>query len=481
MNNDPINRILIVGAGFEGWLTAASIAAQLPRNRIEIAVCAAPGADAWDRLYSVQPWHPDDSLHALGVSDQELVRLYDGLYALGVKCHLPWLPKASVVWPYGPVGVDYAGLAFHHHWRCERETVGDYFAFSPAARAMARNAFAPPMQRNAIGTLQHEIARHIDTAGVTTALRRRALAAGVERWSGKFAGLERDNDGISAIVNDNGERRTADVYIDASGPLRLLRHSDRWTKTAHTGAFSIKATAVQRQEPVAPWHHIAGHHNGWNINIPLQAREISIQLTMAQDDEPGDTLIPGRIENAWQGNVVTLGVAGCQLLPLLPLQTLLLTQSVNRFITMLPGQHFHADEATEFNQLTAQDADDANAMLSLFEQTRIHATPLARVVADSDIPQDSRTKLFAKRGWVAQSDSTLVTTTDWVKTYVMLGLIPEHSDVMVEQMQTTKRRQLLTNLATHIDQVVNDFPPLQRYMLAAIEASNSVPGKAHRQ
>ncbi|MEL6869855.1 MAG: tryptophan 7-halogenase [Pseudomonadota bacterium] len=480
MTSRAVQRILIIGAGFEGWLTAAKLARAFDTRAVDVAVCAAAGASAWDRLYTIQPWHPQDSLRAIGINDLLLVQYHEALYSLGADLSLPCAMPNGSVWPYGPVGIEYSGIAFHHHWTCEQAHARAFFDYSPATRAIQRAAFAPPAPRNAIGTLQHEIARHVDIDGVTATLRQTALDAGVERWPGTFetADYAQESRRIAGITV-NGEQRSADLYIDCSGPLRVLSgRAKSWTQATGAAPLSVRTDLRPHTAPHTPCHSVQGDESGWRVVVPLQTQDVVLKL--ATDGGNGRLLTPGRSQRLWQDNHVAIGFSGWHTLPILPLQMLLLTHCIDRLIALMPGVDCAPGETLEFNQLMARDIDEALALQLLLEHARTQGKLPGSGDSIGNQSLDERIALFRKRGWVVDTDGALIDANDWIKTMMLLGIHPQQADAMTGRMSQEQRRQMLDNLDKHIAMVVDQFPTLHNYMLAAIAAGDTASGQKDR-
>ncbi|MFK7887324.1 MAG: tryptophan 7-halogenase [Gammaproteobacteria bacterium] len=452
-----MTHIAIIGHGIEGWLTAARLAHALPPDSASITVVPAAHADVWDALYAVQPLEPNDTLRAVGLSDLSLVQNCAASFGLGSV----WQDDRVI--PYGASGNNLGGVAFHHHWR--RLNIGttpaDYFRFSPGARALARNVFAPPVPHNAIGSLQHEIARHVEPTALRDLLRTTALDLGVTQTAAPLAaqqGFEPDSV-IDTVLLTSGKVHRAELFIDASGPHQALckkRPVEQWSRHASL-SWQVESSRHPRTQTLRPAFSV--HHNAtqWRIDVPLHSDDLRLNFTpaSANTSAPFST---GFSMQPWQHNVVALGHTAARSLPLAGLQSRLLNQSLVRLIKLLPSGGDMRAVACEFNQLFARDAEQVRDLTHWLRDGHLdHAS--ARFV--------SRHKLFAKRGWVMPSDGAVVTADDWINAFIGRGLLPQTADPLSRRLPESEVDQMVTQLEHDIERVVGEFPALDHYLQVA--------------
>lgn len=470
-SENAVRRILIAGNGFEAWLTAGLLARELGGKEIEIAVCEVPGSEAWDALYSLLPLFPEDGVHKLGLSDLQLVQKFDASFSMGARIRRN---DDGTLLPYGPVGIDYAGVAFHHYWRLAGSAVasGDYFQYSPGVRAMQAGTFAPPVRENAIGSLQHEVARHVLPAPLTIALKKAALTAGAAEVRAPLADVRRTADGrrIESVTTTAGDRIVSDLYIDCSGPSRRLigtATNESWIAADHASPYRLTAEYRESPETPPPMHEVTVSEEGWRIAIPLQSKRIDLEFLEIKRNEIAD-FTSGYSSRPWSGNCVGLGHTTCRLLPILPFHTRLLMTNIARLIDLLPGPDNFPAETMEFNQLFACDAEQAHDWVAIHELARKYDTLEAATLHDvvKRDPLMQRLTLFKKRGWIPPSDSDLVAAHDWSSSLMLHGLVPDHHDLLAERIPVNTLPENLGQLAAHIDQVVGDFPPHGIYLRA---------------
>ena len=482
-----LRRILVAGNGFEAWLAAGVLAAKLGTAGVRVAVCGVPGSEAWDALYSMLPLHPDDGLVPMRISDLDLVQDLDASFSLGARFE----DSAGTCrfFPYGPVGIDYAGVAFHHYWLLAGAHAGDYFRYSPGVRAMDSGVFAPPVPQNAIGNLQHEIARHVVPERLTARLRAAACRAGADKIWAPLAEVRRTSGGhrIECVVTAAGERIESDLYIDCTGPVRRLSKTAAkadWIAAGQSGSPRSYRLAVDRgaaQGPPQPFHEVRACGDGWEIAVPTGSQRIGLGFTdsgrCADDGEAA--FIPGHAARPWAGNCVALGHAACALLPAMPIHVQHLMTCIARVIDLMPGPDSLDAESLEFNKLFARDVEAAHDWIALHELARSRGTLDPRALADLPLGEHLRRRLalFSKRGCVPRSDSVLIPRHAWSAALLFHGLVPDHHNLLAERVAAGTLVRSLGELASRIDEVIAGFPPHRVYLDAAGRAvHHAAPG-----
>ena len=458
--SNAVRRIVIAGDGFEGWLTAIMLAKHLDARQVEITVCAIAGADVWDPLYALLPANPDELLHQFGISDKELAKQYDASFSLGAR--YAEVSETQPYLPYGTTGIDHNGTPFHHHWK-RVSGAGDYFDYSTAVHAMTRSAFAPPIPKNAIGSLQHEYARHVSPVRLTVRLREIAVRLGVTQSLSPFAAVDLSPDGkrIKRLLAASGERIEGDLFVDCSGPQRAILSSVSsidWIDAPGIGAFDLQIDTTAETAP-PPWHDVSSSPSGWQVRIPTGSEAIEVSLSVG-----GDTFATGNLSCPWDGNCVAIGHAAASTIPLTKLHTHMLMISIRRLVNLLPGPDMLPRETREYNQLFLRDIAEVHDYLATLEMARTLES-LRPSSAHNSLRR--RLELFAKRGWIPKTDSDVIAPHEWAAILLFLGLEPQSYDRIAEMVPLNVLEPSLKELSDHIDRIVREFPPLSDYLAAA--------------
>lgn len=468
-----ISRIAVAGNGIEAWLTVNYLLAGLGSRHVALTVIPVTESDALDELYRIVPADSDVGLGTIGLSSAVLARECGASFSLGAQINGHFKP-------YGKVGLDFQGLPFHHHALRANFAMdpAEYFSWSPATSAMRRNAFAPPIQRNAIGKLRHEVACHVDTGMLTSLLRARALRHGVEISRGPLKSVIRaqDSDRILGLVNTLGETTQADLYVDCSGTERALVHGASamsWIPAPGLPKFQIAISGIEQNGTPPPWQRLTSGSEGWELEIPNPATQTRIVLASEATREDARAFDAGHLAEPWIENCVALGLAAATLLPIEPVQTKFLCVSINRMISLLPGADCSHRETSEYNHLALTDLVEIHDLCAAYELAR-HQDRLDLSGVDIGPVHESlrkRIRLFRKCGWVISADSDFLEPADWVGVFILLGLVPEAASRLANRMPLATLVSHMSNLKAQIEKTASEFPLHRDYL----EALLSVP------
>ena len=472
-----ITKIAIAGHGVEAWLTANHLLAALGRQQVEIVVCPVPGSDELDELYSIAPAWSDNGLGAIGLSSSVLARDCAASFSLGAEI-------AGQLKPYGNTGLDFLGVPFYHHWlrTDSSEGAAGYFNWSPGKSAMQQSAFAPPAERNAIGTLQHAMATHVDTGHLTRLLSGHAMRFGVKVTTGNLETVNRisGSDRITELLSSQGEAVEADLYIDCSGPQRSLQKGvsgQSWVNAPGLPRFHVAISRNDQQGAPRPFHRINAIPEGWELEVPGPDRLSRITFSTATADKQGQEFTPGYLSKPWLENCLALGSAAASILPIEPMQARFLAVSLKNLLELLPGRDCNPAETGEYNHLAISDLVEMNDMLATYELAR-KSDGLYLSAADIEKTHGSlhsRLSLFTHRGWIAPGDSGFLDSNDWAGAFILLGLLPGKRDRLAERLPLDTLNSHMQKLKAQIEKTVSEFPSHADYLDALKLAARVAP------
>ncbi|HWT51775.1 MAG TPA: tryptophan halogenase family protein, partial [Caulobacter sp.] len=236
---NPIRKIVIVGGGTAGWMTAAGLAAMLKGMPVSIALVESAEIGTVGVGEATVP-HIHSYNARLGLDEADFMRKTQATYKLGIEFR-DWGRKGDrYVHPFGAFGHPIGGVPFHQHWlraraRGEADTI---MAYSLPIMAGFAGKFAPPSPdpRSLGSTFNY--AYQFDAALYAQYLRAYSEACSVVRTEGKIATADqRPGDGfITSVVLEDGRRIEGDLFVDCSGFRGLLIEQtlqagyDDWTR-----------------------------------------------------------------------------------------------------------------------------------------------------------------------------------------------------------------------------------------------------------
>lgn len=388
--NRPIARILIVGGGTAGWLSAAYLAARLPgvaARPPSITLVEAPGIPTIGVGEGTWPTMRG-TLAAIGIDEAEFLLACDASFKQGSRFD-GWVsgdPGDHYLHPFTPPPAA-EPRALVAGWAGEDEPTS--FADSMTAQARVCAAGLAPRQPampDYEGALNY--AYHLDAAKVAELLARHAVGRlGVNHVADEVVGARRDpSGGIDAIVTKANGELEADLFIDCSGHSAILIGRELGSRWSDLGASLLNDRAIALQLPVAAGSPIASqtigtaHRAGWLWDIGLASRrgvgcvyssafmsddealaELAAYVGRAGSGRDMAALSPrllnfptGHRRESWKGNCVAIGLSAGFIEPLEASAIVLIELSLQALADNFPASSeampIHAER---FNRLLA--------------------------------------------------------------------------------------------------------------------------------
>lgn len=496
MKAEPIKRVVIVGGGTAGWMTATGLSkvlGDLPDLSFTLIESDAIGTVGVGEatIPQIQAFN-----NMLGLDENEFVRETHATYKLGIE-FVDWLREGhSYVHPFGTYGIDMMGIEFHHFW-LRGHDLGDATkldAYSIAAMAGKAGKFLRPDRSNPNSPLSKiGYAFQFDAGRYARFLRKRAEAQGVKRIEGRITGVEQDGESgfVRAVSLDNGARVEGDLFIDCSGFRSLLLGQTLgvpftdWSKWLPCD----RAVAIPCElgGEAVPLTRSTARSAGWQWRIPLQHRigNGHVYSSAHMDEaEAEDILVssldgkplaqPNRLRfqaghraKAWDKNVVALGLAGGFLEPLESTAIHLVQSGIARLLTLWPTSAFGAKEIERFNRESEQDYVDIRDFLVLhYKATERDDSEFWRYCRNLPPPDGLREKLemFESSGRVIRENNELFTETSWLSVMVGQGVQAggHHPAARLLDDAETKRR--LVHIRDVVAQAVSQMPTQDQFL-----------------
>jgi tryptophan 7-halogenase len=461
MNENTIRKMVIVGGGTAGWMTAAAFSqvfGALPGFEIELVE-----SDAIGTIGVGEATIPDICLfnNLLGIDESEFVRETGATYKLGIE-FVDWTRLGHrYVHPFGQYGLDMLGIEFHHFW-LKGKTIGDNSsldAYSMAAVAGKAGRFMHPRADQPNSPLsKFAYAFQFDAGRYARLLRRRAEAQGVKRTEGKIVTVEQAGESgfVTAVALENGRRVSGDLFIDCSGFRALLigealgvgfEDWTPWLPCDRAVAIPCAYPKGSKGEDSEPLTRSTARPAGWQWRIPLQHRignghvyssaymstdEATALLLANLDGEPlADPnhirFTAGYRHRAWEKNVVALGLAGGFLEPLESTAIHMVQSAIARLMALFPTREFRRSEVERFNRQSIEDYTVIRDFLVLhYKATERNDSPFWDYCRTLEPPAGLADKLamFRSSGRVFRENMELFTETSWLSVMVGQGIEP---------------------------------------------------------
>ena len=448
--DDNRYRIVILGGGTAGWMTAAALGRQLPAVDYAIAVIESDEIGTVGVGEATLP-HIKQFNDMLGLDEADFMRTTGATFKLGIEFRDWHRPGDRYLHPFGAYGEPWGGVAFQHHWlrlRAAGREAAPFAAYSYACAAARADKFEFPNEDPASIRSTYAYAYHFDSTRYAAYLRDWATARGVRRIEGRVDTVDRDESGaIAALRLQSGDRIAGDLFIDCSGFRSLLLGEalgvgwEDWRRWLPCDRALAVACDHGPGDALTPYTRATAKPLGWQWRISLQQRigngyifsgafgsedavhaALLADLDGAAQGEPRLLrFVPGRRAVAWAGNCVAIGLASGFLEPLESTSIYLAQAAITDLIELMPSPRRGAPDprlAAEFNRLTALQYDRVRDFLILHYVANaregeplwdyLHAMPIPDSLAHKralfrarGTPPDYRHGLFSRDSWLA--------------------------------------------------------------------------------
>jgi len=478
---DPIRKIVILGNGLAGHLSALALAKRLPQS-IELILVKSNETVAQDVFYgNLTPSSTYDFLLGLGITEPELLLSTQTSFSLGTA-YENWGPNARQ-WTqafHRPLPI-HDGVKFHHYVKRHKKDANewDLSPYIMSIEAAKKGVFAHPPEGKNIPLASIEYGYHFTPDELTAVIAKHLENSAVKVIDGTPEPLKHTEGQITTIHLKSRESIEADFIIDCTSQSRESV-DDTWPDS-HKVSASFYTLAQDEISSVI--RTVKQTKYGWRSETPLRNRLEVFCLSHPNDTNTIDEIkgvslskksriFVGRSVSPWTNNVVKLGHNAGAIEPLTPAPIILLQHDIDRLTDLIPTSKNMHVEAKEYNRRYIQDFDNADMFQRAFylpqnvPQNNYQAAVLSR-----PIPPKLQTKLtqFKSRGTCVLFDNEPFTEEDWTVLHLGMGLIPERYDLLTERLSDEHITQMLSNMNRAIIQMGAKMPPINVYMAGLLK------------
>ena len=504
MEDGSLRRIVIVGGGTAGWMTAAALSRFcVPRFEVVLVESDEIGTIGVGEatIPSIMQFN-----EALGINEAEFLSATGATYKLGIAFEGWGKPDEGYVHAFGLVGAALGVVPFHHYWLRGRKLgiakpLGHYVLHT---LAIAANRFAhiTPPAGSPLPPLPY--AFHFDASLYAKFLRGFAEGRGIVRQEGRIVAVERNqqNGDIGAVVLANGSRVEGDLFIDCSGFRGLLIEQELeagfedWTHWLQCD----RAVAVpcDRVDPLVPLTRSIARKAGWQWRIPLQHRignghvfnsdhiseDEATAILLANLDgeamaEPRTIRFKtGRRSKCWVRNVVAIGLSSGFIEPLESTSIHLIQTAITRLIDLLPDGEISEATRDDYNARSAFETERIRDFIILhYHANQRDGEPFWDGLRAMDVPEPLKHKIdqFRSTGRVVPSFDELFDTRAWIHVMIGQNIIPRSYHPVADILPEPRLKEFLDGLErSHLQQVqrmsdhaefVAGFGPIKQELL----------------
>ncbi len=494
LNDQKINRVVIVGGGTAGWMAAAALG-KFFKNSCNITLIESDDIGTVGVGEATIPAVAQFN-QRLGIDEDTFMRQTQATFKLGID-FVDWGAKGeSYIHPFGRYGDDMPnGIDFYHHWIKMRQLdkASELSDYSICVQAAKERKFSRPVNIPGSPLANVAYAYHLDAGLYAKYLSEFSQNLGVKRIEGKISkvNLKPDDGFIESVMLENGDVIGGDLFIDCSGFRGLLIE-----QALHTGYEDWsdllrcnRAVAVpcEKVEEPTPFTRSTARDAGWQWRIPLQHRTGNGYVYCGDyisDDEAAHTLLSnldgkpladprfikfttGRRKKCWNKNCIAIGLATGFMEPLESTSIHLIQTAISRLIGFFPDKSFNQTVIDKYNADAHLEYQQIRDFLILhYHATTRDDTPFWRYCKQLDAPKylNHKIALYKDAGLVTRDNNELFTESSWLAVLDGQNITTQKYHRLVDSVDESELEAMLDKTKQTIKQCVNAMPTHQSYI-----------------
>jgi 2-polyprenyl-6-methoxyphenol hydroxylase-like FAD-dependent oxidoreductase len=357
-----VRRILVVGGGSAGWMTALILARSLIEQGVEITLVESPTVGIIGVGEGSTPWLRG-FFDSLGIEEAEWMPECHATYKCGITFD-GWSTKpgrGSYFHPFASMLDNLTMTQFVSNTDARirgADVCADPDRFFIAARLAAKN-LAPKPHEHFPFDIWHGY--HFDAVLLGQFLQKKALLRGVRHQTAHVTQANLNEQGaIASVSTQEGATIGADLFVDCTGFAGLLINQALKTPFVSFSENLFNDAAVAMPTPIGdrvPSETVStAMRHGWAWKIPLTSRfgngyvyssqfcsadqaetELRQRLGLLESDTPARHLKMriGRVTQHWNKNCVAVGLSQGFIEPLEATALLFIQQTATAFVDCL--------------------------------------------------------------------------------------------------------------------------------------------------
>jgi tryptophan halogenase len=478
---EAIKKVVIVGGGTAGWMTAASLARYFENKSAEVTVIESSEMGTVGVGEATIPNIVDFNRN-LGIDELEFIKATQATFKLGIQFE-NWHKQGSDFFhPFADYGVKLNNIDFHHYLeRLAKEGEETYLEeYSFPCVLAKKEKFAQPQVPSTSPLADYQYAYHFDAGLYANFLKSFSIKLGIKHIDTKVESVNLNNDTgfIHSVSLNNNQVIEADLFIDCSGFKGLLIEGALETGYESWNDVLIcdRAIAIQTESvsQPSPYTRSIARNAGWQWRIPLQHRTGNGYIYSSKfesDTEAEQTLLgniegktinkvrkftfnPGRRKQIWNKNCVAIGLSSGFLEPLESTSISLIQSIISKLLTFFPDKSFNEHDIAEVNRLHNEEVENIRDFLVLhYKLTARTDTPFWLHCQELSLPKTLAHKinLFESRGHIAMYDNDSFEAASWLTMYNAFKCQPKRYDPRVDSYDINAIKANLQKMKNSIE------------------------------
>jgi tryptophan halogenase len=448
-----VKKIVIVGGGTAGWMTAAYLGRWLESTDIEVTLIESELIGTIGVGEATVP-----GIHQftqfLGLKESEFIKATNATFKLGIEFE-DWAgAETRFFHPFGGYGVDIEARPFYQTWwsaqqQGYREGLDQFCLCTQLAKA---GKFALPSFDESSRLAWYNYAYHFDASLFAKFLRGYAEQRRVTRIEGKINHVQVDVDSgfIQAVSMESGQVVAGDLFVDCTGmPALLIGKAlgvgyEDWSEwLLCDSALAVQTTSVVEPDPFT---RSSARTAGWQWHIPLQHRVgngyvySSRFITHEQAREEllqnlrGELVTEPRLirfttgmrDTFWHKNCVAIGLSSGFLEPLESTSISLIQTGIAKLASFLVNFEIDEKQVAEANRLNRLEYERIRDFIILHYSLNGRSNPFWQHVREMGVPASLREKIaaFKTSGDIKMLEQESFKEDSWVSMYYGFGVQP---------------------------------------------------------
>ncbi len=493
---NKINKIVIVGGGTAGWMTAASLSNSLGTEIYDITLVESQeigSVGVGEATIPLISFFND----SLGLNEDEFIRETKATFKLGIE-FINWKEVGHKYFhPFGKYGVDMDGVSFMHHWMRWHQVGGklEIAAFNAESAAAGVGRFMRVDHASMGQKLMPNInyAYQFDASLYAKFLRKYAENRGAKRVEGKIVDVIQNKESgfIDAIKLENGQLIEGDIFVDCSGFRGLIIEQiyqtayEDWSRWLPMN--SAVAVPCEKADEIVPFTRSTAREEGWQWRIPLQHRTGNGYVycdDYISDDEATSKLmnnldgkalaeprvikfLTGMRKQCWVKNCVAIGLASGFLEPLESTSIHLIQRAVFKLLAMFPKDHINDLLVERFNrEMEMEYTEVKDFLIAHYKVTNREDTPFWQYVKNMEIPESLQAslELFESRGEVMATNESLFKDVSWFAVLKGQGIEPKSYHPVADTISEDDLRLRLTKIRSGVQKRIDMMKKHEDYL-----------------